>query len=44
MTDPSPSYPHQEQFQADELVDRELAPQNRASIRIMLGTLASFSP
>lgn len=32
------------QLQSDELVDRELTPQTRASIRIVLGTLAAFSP
>jgi hypothetical protein len=31
------------QLQADDLVDRELTPQTRASIRIVLGTLSSFS-
>lgn len=31
-------------LQADELVDRELTPQTRASIRIVLGTLAAFIP
>lgn len=31
------------QLQADDLVDRELTPQTRASIRIVLGTLAAFS-
>jgi hypothetical protein len=31
-------------LQADELVDRELTPQTRASIRIVLGTLAAFAP
>ncbi|MEX1116713.1 MAG: hypothetical protein WEB53_15815 [Akkermansiaceae bacterium] len=30
------------QLQADELVDRALTPQTRASIRIVLGTLADF--
>lgn len=30
-------------LQADDLVDRELTPQTRASIRIVLGTLAAFS-
>jgi hypothetical protein len=32
------------QLQSDELVDRELTPQTRASIRIVLGTLAAFAP
>jgi hypothetical protein len=32
------------QLQSDELVDRELTPQTRASIRIVLGTLSSFLP
>jgi hypothetical protein len=32
------------QLQADELVDREITPQTRASIRIVLGTLAAFAP
>lgn len=31
-------------LQSDELVDRELIPQTRASIRIVLGTLANFAP
>ena len=31
-------------LQTDELVDRELTPQTRASIRIVLGTLAAFAP
>ena len=31
------------QLQSDELVDRELTPQTRASIRIVLGTLAHFA-
>lgn len=31
-------------LQADDLVDRELTPQTRASIRIVLGALAAFSP
>jgi hypothetical protein len=31
-------------LQYDELVDRELTPQTRASIRIVLGTLAAFAP
>jgi len=31
-------------LQTDELVDRNLTPQTRASIRIVLGTLAAFSP
>jgi hypothetical protein len=31
------------QLQTDELVDRELTPQTRASIRIVLGTLAAFA-
>jgi hypothetical protein len=30
------------QLQADDLVDRELTPQTRASIRIVLGRLSSF--
>ncbi len=30
-------------IQSDELVDRELTPQTRASIRIVLGTLAAFA-
>jgi len=30
------------QLQSDELVDRELTPQTRASIRIVLGRLSSF--
>ena len=30
-------------LQADELVDRQLTPQTKASIRIVLGTLAHFS-
>jgi hypothetical protein len=29
-------------LQADELVDRNLTPQTKASIRIVLGTLAHF--
>lgn len=29
-------------LQSDELVDRELTPQTRSSIRIVLGTVASF--
>lgn len=29
-------------LQADDLVDRELTPQTRASIRIVLGSLAAF--
>jgi hypothetical protein len=32
------------QLQSDDLVDRELTPQTRASIRIVLGTLSSFLP
>jgi hypothetical protein len=31
-------------LQSDELLDRELTPQTRASIRIVLGTLAAFAP
>ncbi len=31
------------QNQSDELVDRELTPQTRASIRIVLGSLSSFT-
>ncbi len=31
------------QLQADDLVDRNLTPQTRASIRIVLGTLAHFA-
>lgn len=31
-------------LQSDDLVDRELTPQTRASIRIVLGTLAAFAP
>jgi hypothetical protein len=31
-------------LQSDELVDRELTPQTRASIRIVLGTLAAYAP
>lgn len=31
-------------LQSDELVDRELTPQTRAYIRIVLGTLAAFAP
>ena len=31
------------QLQTDELVDRELTPQTKASIRIVLGTLAHFA-
>jgi hypothetical protein len=31
-------------LQSDELVDRELTPQTRASIRIVLGRLSSFLP
>jgi hypothetical protein len=31
-------------LQCDELVDRELTPQTKASIRIVLGTLAAFAP
>jgi len=31
-------------LQSDELVDRELTPQTRASIRIVLGTLVAFAP
>ena len=30
-------------LQSDDLVDRELTPQTRASIRIVLGTLAAFA-
>jgi hypothetical protein len=32
------------QLQSDELVDSELTPQTRASIRIVLGTLSAFVP
>jgi hypothetical protein len=31
------------QLQSDEMVDRELTPQTRASIRIVLGSLSSFT-
>ena len=31
------------QLQADELVDRDLTPQTKASIRIVLGTLGRFA-